>query len=173
MTGKKIIIVSSISNIENISKIKFYKQCKKIQNKFNSNEYLLTFQILPPFAWYFGGSYLMNSFSKLEDLRLILSLNLKITLDLSHLIMSSNYYNFNIFNSIKLLKPITENIHLSFASRFDSEGEGFESLNKKNKLILKNILRMPQSKVLEVWQGHLNNYDGFFASFNALDKYCK
>ena len=173
MIGKKIIIVSSISNIENISKIKFYKQCKKLQNKFNSNEYLLTFQILPPYAWYFGGSYLINSFSKLEDLRLIVSLNLKITLDLSHLIMSSNYYNFNIFNSIKLLKPITENIHLSFASRFDSEGEGFECLNKKNKLILKSILRMPQSKVLEVWQGHLNNYDGFFASFNALDKYLK
>jgi N-acetylneuraminate synthase len=116
---------------------------------------------------------LINSFSKLEDLKLILRLDLKITLDLSHLIMSSNYYNFNIFNSIKLLKPITENIHLSFASRFDSEGECFESLNKKNKLILKNILKMPQSKVLEVWQGHLNNYDGFFASFNALDKYCK
>jgi N-acetylneuraminate synthase len=171
LTRKKIILVSSISNLENLDKNIFYKKCKALQKNFNCKYASFTFQILPPFAWYFGGSFKINSFCSKDDFKLIVKHNLKITLDLSHLIMSSNYFNFNTVESIKNLKKITEHVHLAFASGIDNEGESFKNLDKKNKLILKKILNFPCKKVIEVWQGHLNNYSGFRKSLNLIKKY--
>lgn len=171
LTNKKIILISSISNLENLDKNIFYKKCKTLQKNFNCKYASFTFQILPPFAWYFGGSFKINSFCSKDDFKLISKHNLKITLDLSHLIMSSNYFNFNTVESIKNLKKITEHVHLAFASGIDNEGESFKNLDKNNKLILKKILNFPCKKVIEVWQGHLNNYSGFRKSLNLIKKY--
>lgn len=168
--NKKIILVSSLSNLENFPKAIFYKKCKKLQEKYTNKQSLLTYQLLPPFAWYFGGNVPIDSFSSLDDIDFLLINDIKITLDLSHLIMSSNFHNFEIQSTIKKLLKITEHFHLSLASGFDSEGEGFSKMNDEMKMIVKQILTQKKHKVIEVWQGHLNNYEGFYRALNDLGK---
>jgi sialic acid synthase SpsE len=168
LTRKKIVLVSSISNIEKYPKDEFYNLCANLQKKNSTKNSLFTFQILPPFAWYFGGSYPIDVFSSPEDFSRIASLNLKITLDLSHLLLSCYFYNLNIRSALELLIPHTQHIHLSFAKGFDGEGADFSGLNKEEITILNELMNYPSAKVIEVWQGHLNRYKGFFQALNTL-----
>jgi sialic acid synthase SpsE len=168
LTRKRILLVSSISNIEKYSKDEFYNLCVNLQKKNSTKHSLFTFQILPPFAWYFGGNYPIDGFSTLEDFSKIATLNLKITLDLSHLLLSCFFYNLNIRSTLDILLPHTQHLHLSFAKGFDGEGADFSDLNRSELAVLKELMEHPSAKVIEVWQGHLNRYKGFFKALNTL-----
>ena len=52
------------------------------------------------------------------------------------------------------------------------DGEGVE-FGKGQLENLKNILLLDQIKVLEVWQGHLNNFTGFSEALNYVAKIAK
>lgn len=167
LTGVRVPLVSSLSvvddGIEN-----FYKNCKALTRKYSNASIELTYQTLPPFAWYFGGSVPLNAYCSPLDWTYIAEMEIPITLDLSHLIMGCNFYHADLKNAIDQLLPTTKHIHLSLADGVDGEGIGFSELSIQNKELILQILSIPQVKVIEVWQGHLNEFMGFRDSISQL-----
>jgi len=167
LTGVRVTLVSSLSvvddGIEN-----FYKNCNNLAKKYSNAGVELTYQTLPPFAWYFGGSVPLNAYCAPVDWAYIAEMEIPITMDLSHLIMSCNYYHSNLKNAFDQLLPTTKHIHLSLADGVDGEGVGFSELSSRNREIIREIVSLPQVKVIEVWQGHLNEFAGFRDSIAQL-----
>ena len=121
----------------------------------------LAYQWLPPFAWYFGGSVKLNAFNKLSDLDFIKLHNLNICLDTSHLLMSSNYYGYDPGSVLEILEKQIVHFHLADAVGTDGEGIQLGQGETTNNRFLYEVINRPQRKVIEVWQGHLNLYQGF------------
>ena len=95
-------------------------------------------------------------------------------MDISHLILSCNYYKKNpekVFNeNINLF----HHFHIGDAKGYDFEGIllGEGEIKKTN--ILKNTFKIKNKiKVVETWQGHLNNCEYFKKDLNYLQKFIK
>ena len=162
---KNVCIVASFSlTDENADKISYYRDVKKFIKKINNKDIQLAPQWLPPFAWYFGGSKRLFAFCNPDDLFFLKRINIKICLDVSHFILSCNF--FKIFNKINTYFrnyiSLFTHIHLSDAYGIDGEGVHFGEGDLLKSNILKDLFRNnKQSVVLETWQGHLNNLYNF------------
>tara|TARA_B100001094_G_scaffold244930_1_gene241338 strand:+ start:327 stop:2144 length:1818 start_codon:yes stop_codon:yes gene_type:complete len=167
ISEKDIIFVSSLSQNNFKNKEIYYTSLKKfIDNLYH--EFGISFlpQWLPKKAWYFGGSYDINLFSSFEDIKLIEENNINICLDVAHLIMSANSAGADWRDWYQILEPFTKHIHLS--DSYGTNGEGVEfgegELGSPVDIIeMKNTV-----KVLEVWQGHLDNFSGFKKAVTSL-----
>lgn len=166
---EKVIIVASFSS-ENKDKHMFYEQCKDMQEAFDNYGLILSFQWLPPFAWYFGGSQKLSVFNDLVDIDFIKSNNLNICLDTSHLLMGSKYFNFDPKTILQKLSSQIAQFHISDAKGFDGEGYIIGSGDPENFDLLKAVLKEPKRKVIETWQGHLNLFDGFFETLEVIGR---
>ena len=151
------------------SKKDFYLSLKNFCNNFNNDKVEICYQLLPPFAWYFGGSVKVNIFDSMEDYQLISELDIPICIDLSHLIMSANFYKFDSERAFNLLEKNAIHFHISGADGSDGEGKGLYSLNNSENIILRKMLKSSQKCVVEIWQGHLNNFKGFKQELNYLN----
>ena len=128
---------------------------------------------MPPFPWHLGGQSYHNLFVKPDEIIDFCSKNkMRICLDTSHLMMASNYYNFDFKKSFDELLKYTSHLHIADAIGIDQEGcllgDGqinFQSLG--DTLIKKhfNITFIP-----EVWQGHRENGLGFKNALIFLEK---
>lgn len=167
LTGVRVPLVSSLSVVDNGIE-NFYINCNALAEKYSDEGIELTYQTLPPFAWYFGGSVPLNAYCSPVDWTYIAEMEIPITLDLSHLIMGCNYYHHDLKSAIDQLLPATKHIHLSLADGIDGEGVGFSELSSQNKQLILQMLSLPQVKVIEVWQGHLNEFKGFRDSMMQL-----
>lgn len=147
----------------------FYEKCKKLLSLYREKDCLILPQWLPPFAWYFGGSKSLQVFNKKKDIELIKKFSIPICLDVSHFCMgfASNVLDIRDFEE---LIDLSAHIHLADSKGTDGEGIQIGKGDKKNKIILEKALNSSKVKVIEVWQGHLNECEGFYASFKKLSK---
>ena len=125
-------------------------------------------QWLPPIAWYFGGSVPLSVFNNTEDIGILEKFNLKICFDSSHFLMSCNAGLTNASKDFDRLMYLTHHIHISGAEGLDGEGTSFKSKNPIANSILTNCLNKKHIKVIETWQGHLDNFSGFHQSIYDL-----
>ena len=163
------IFVSSLSQNNYEDKDTFFSNLKEfIDDLHKSSNILFLPQWLPKKAWYFGGAYDINLFSTYEDIEFIKKYNMQICLDIAHLIMSANSAKKDWRLWYKELKHNTKHYHLS--DSYGTDGEGVEfgkgELGNPKKIISEN-----EVKVLEVWQGHLNEFGGFKSAVKSLRKY--
>ena len=168
-TGKKVPIVGSFS-IVGESKIKFYERLSELIQKFYINEVYIFPQWLPPVAWYFGGSVSLNSFCSEEDVSYIDDLQIPICMDFCHLFMGASYFVFNAENVLQKLKRLIKHVHISEASGFDGEGMQFGEGDPGQAQIIGDNLDIDCIKVIEVWQGHLDQGAGFRKAIKRLQK---
>jgi sialic acid synthase SpsE/sugar phosphate isomerase/epimerase len=164
---KEVVLVSSLSIIDTNSK-DFYLQCKELQDVFSSRGLTLCFQWLPPFAWYFGGSEPLHAFNRIEDLDLIVANQLNICLDTSHLLMGANFFNFSPELVLERLHNQIKHFHLADARGFDGEGYHLGEGEASHLDFLLGVISRPETKVVEVWQGHLNMYSGFHKALESI-----
>ena len=75
----------------------------------------------------------------------------------------------NILNHLSENFNLVKHIHIAVASGIDGEGESLKKLDKDQKKFFKKIIDLPLIKVIEVWQGHLNNFKGFKQELNYLN----
>ena len=158
LSGFKVDLVSSISTNSITKKEIFYKEIsRKIKRWKKEFGVDVLPQWLPPFAWYFGGVVKIEYFNDPEDLKLIKKNKISICLDTSHYLLSCNFYNksanYYFLNFLSLFK----HFHLSDAEGIDGEGLELGKGIINSTKILKLTLKSNYTKVLEVWQGHLNN----------------
>lgn len=157
-------IVVSLSNIlREHDKFDYYKKIKKLSDYIKKKHKInLLPQWLPVNAWYFGGSMQTGAFSNPTDLNYLKKIDLKICLDISHYILSCNYYKIKKIDYFKKNLSIFNQYHLSDAKNDDGEGV----MLGKGEIIKSGLLDLifketNKVKVLETWQGHLNNCHKF------------
>ena len=163
----QILLVSSLSIVDT-NKEDFYSDCKTLQDEFATRGLTLCFQWLPPFAWYFGGSEPLAVFNNVEDLPFILKNNLNICLDTSHLLMGANFFGFNPDLIVNQLGELIKHYHFADARGFDGEGYQMGEGDLNHLEFLMDVVIKPQVKVVEVWQGHLNLYAGFYKALRSI-----
>ena len=165
-TGNKCLVLGSFSMNSFNTKDEFYKNFSDfiscLKNTFGIE---IIAQWLPKKAWYFGGCVLVDLFCSYEDIKYCIKYNIPICLDTAHLILSANYFNEDWKNWFYKLIPLCKHIHLSDAEGTDGEGVEF---GKGDIHSLKEIMEVDCIKVLEIWEGHLNQGEGFEKSLKYL-----
>lgn len=167
LTGNHVIIVGSFSEYGNDKEIFYKKLNKMIKNYKKIKGVQIVAQWLPKKAWYFGGSAILDVFCSYDDIKIIKKLSIPLCLDISHLILSANYYKDDWEQWYKQLKPLQKHIHLSDGEGISGEGVEFGSGDLKN---INQILKSKSTKVLEVWEGHHNNGEKFYDALKYLMK---
>lgn len=167
-TGKTVLIVGSFpANFHN-SRKEYYEKFFELQTTLLQRDIVLTLQWLPPFAWYFGGSEQLHVCNTIEDAKLIREIGNSICMDISHLILGSNFFHFDLWEILKLLSPNIEFYHLSDAEGLDGEGLQLGLNDDFKSHLFRNILAKDTRKTIEVWQGHLDNCEGFKRAIHDL-----
>ena len=127
-------------------------------------------QWLPVYAWYFGGTVKLDIFNSYQDIQYIVSNQRKICLDFSHLVMAASYYKVCWRDWFNDLLPCAEHIHMSDAADATSEGLMF---GKGQIGDFSEILAINKLKIIESWQGHINEGEGFGQALGILYRQSK
>jgi sialic acid synthase SpsE/sugar phosphate isomerase/epimerase len=166
ITGEEVPIVGSFS-VQNDSKKAFYQQlAEKVHSIHASHSVKIMPQFLPKLAWYFGGSVELNVFCDLRDLSFFKYFETGICLDVAHCIMASNFFQKDHVSWMESLLPLTGHLHLSDAEGQDGEGVPFGAGEVGSALPM--LMSFEGRKVIEQWEGHLDNFRGFKDAFNFL-----
>ena len=168
LSDNKQIFVSSLSQNDYKDKHEYYYKLKLFIDKLATEHNILFLpQWLPKKAWYFGGSYDINLFSSHEDIEFLREFDINICLDTAHLIMAANSAAADWRVWFKMLKPLIGHLHLSDSYGTDGEGVEFGHGELGNPT---SIINIDKVKVLEVWQGHLDDFAGFKKAIKQLRK---
>jgi N-acetylneuraminate synthase len=132
----------------------------------------LAIQTMPPFPWHFGGQSYHNLFVDPDEItRFCKETNFHICLDVSHSMMACNYYKWNFEQFLDKVLPHTIHLHVVDAKGVDGEGVqigmgdvDFNLLKDRMNKLAPNVQFIP-----EVWQGHKNNGEGFWAALKFLE----
>ena len=79
-----------------------------------------------------------------------------------------NYFNFSIDFILDSLDKQIQHIHIADASGIDGEGLPIGTGDVENLSLIKKAMSFDCLKVIEVWQGHLNNGEGFRRAITKL-----
>lgn len=168
-TGREVPIVGSFSVVHK-SVSEFYEQYVALITEFRMNGVSILPQWLPPVAWYFGGSVKLDVFNQKQDVDYILRHKLPICMDVCHLCMGESVFDFNSVEMVNALLPSIRHIHIADARGIDGEGLHFGEGDPKNMAAIAAVMKIDCMKVIEVWQGHLDNGAGFAKALNKLPK---
>ncbi len=160
--GQKVNIIGSFSKIHNEDRISNLNEIFEYLSTVNKN---ILPQWLPVYAWYFGGIVKLDLFNSSLDIDYIKANNLSICLDVSHLVMAASYHKQDWKLWYNELVPYSGHIHISDAADSKSEGLMFgEGIIGD----FSEILALKKLKIIECWQGHINQGEGFKDSLQNL-----
>tara|TARA_B100000787_G_scaffold152285_1_gene125844 strand:- start:363 stop:2189 length:1827 start_codon:yes stop_codon:yes gene_type:complete len=160
LTGVKVPIVGSFS-VVHTDREDFYEKLSVLIKSYLKRGVEIVPQWLPPIAWYFGGSIGLSVMNDLEDVKYLKHHSLGVCMDVCHLILGRNYYDFSVDTIINDLKEQVTHIHIADAIGVDGEGLAIGDGDSENVELIKKMLSYNCLKVIEVWQGHLDNGAGF------------
>ena len=166
LTGEEVPVVGSFSVLE-VSRQQFYENyASLVDATFSRNEVKVLPQFLPKVAWYFGGSVLLDVFCDITDEKFMKFLPFGICLDTAHCIMAANYQSAEPDQWLRELSDIAGHFHISDATGVDGEGVAFGDGDLGSSLL--DVLGYRGRKVIEQWEGHLNDFAGFKTAVNFL-----
>lgn len=151
LTGSRVPIVGSFSQRNTMQHHEFFERL--VSEIIISSKQLIYPQWLPVNAWYFGGTVKLDVFNNEKYIQMIEKHNMKICLDLCHVILSANSHGANYKDWVARLMPYSEHLHL--ADAVGEDGEGLP-LGTGLSLDYMDILENKYMKVIEVWQGHFD-----------------
>jgi N-acetylneuraminate synthase len=169
ITGENVTIVGSFSLVHSNNE-SFFDDYKLLLDKYTGLGVSIMPQWLPPIAWYFGGSVKLDVMNSLGDIDYLKKLNIPICMDFCHLIMCKNYDGLPAARVIDMLSENIGHIHIADAVGIDGEGIAFGDGEPENVDIIRKAFDYNCMKVIEVWQGHLNEGAGFRSALLALKK---
>ncbi|CAN2170206.1 SpsE Sialic acid synthase [Candidatus Nanopelagicaceae bacterium] len=166
-TQNSVPIVASLAGI-GLSREEFYPKVKSLFGSFSTDAAILSLQWLPPYAWYFGGSIELGIVNQVEDVAWINRFELPITLDTSHLLLGQAASKLIPNQIVEGIEDKIIHWHISDASGIDGEGLPIGAGGPENEKFISEVLLKPHLKVLEVWQGHFNEFEGFKVAVNKV-----
>lgn len=151
---------------------------KKIAEAFESIDLSgvqIAVQTMPPYPWHFGGQSYHNLFVSAQEIREFCELNseIKICLDVSHSMMSCNYYGWDLNEFVETVSPYNVHMHVVDAKGVDGEGVeiGKGDVNFESLSLLLSKKNPGVQFIPEVWQGHKNGGEGFWVALDFLEGY--
>jgi len=169
LTGKDVPIVGSFSLVHG-TKESFFYEYSKLLDKYKAGGVHIMPQWLPPIAWYFGGSIKLEIMNGKADIDYIKNFKIPICMDFCHLIMCKNYGDFSAKEAVSSLSQNIKHIHIADAVGIDGEGISFGKGEPENIKLIKDAFNYDCLKVIEVWQGHLDEGAGFKKALNDLKR---
>ncbi len=135
----------------------------------------IAIQTMPPFPWHFGGQSYHNLFVCADEIKAFCQDNpeIKVCLDVSHSMMSCNYYGWDLIEFVG--KIASYNVHMHIVDAKGIDGEGIEiGKGDVDFAALSRLLndRNPGVQFIpEVWQGHKNGGEGFWVALKFLETF--
>ena len=167
LIGREVPVVGSFSVVHE-SLPQFYNDHVGLIEEYKGKGIEILPQWLPPIAWYFGGSQKLDVMNNLYDVDVLLDKNINICMDLCHLILGRNAYGFEADEILHSLKSQTKHLHIADASGIDGEGMPIGAGVPNNTNLFDYVMDYNSMKVIEVWQGHLNQGEGFRRALTSL-----
>lgn len=151
-----------------------YERVQKALEQVDEAGVRLTAQTLPPFPWLMGGQQFHNLFMDPEDTAWFCeTYGRRLTLDVSHTKLAANFAKRPFSEYVEAMGPHIEHLHIVDAVGVDGEGvqvgEGevdFRDLAERLDRLAPNAPFIP-----EIWQGHVNNGEGFFTALDRLEQW--
>lgn len=160
LTGRPVPVVGSFSVVhEDLAQ--FYEQHAVLLARYREEGVAIIPQWLPPIAWYFGGSVKLNAMNQRQDVDFIQQHQLPICMDVCHLCMGDSLFHFDAKAMVDTLLPFIQHVHIADAEGVDGEGLHFGEGDPKNMAAIGAVMNIDCMKVIEVWQGHLDDGAGF------------
>ena len=151
LTGFSVPIVGSFSQRNAMRHEEFFERL--VAEVIVSSKQSIYPQWLPVNAWYFGGTVKLDVFNNETYIQMIEKHNVKICLDLCHVVLSANSNGANYKDWLARLMPYSGHLHL--ADAIGEDGEGLP-LGTGLPIDYVEILKNKDMKVIEVWQGHFD-----------------
>tara|TARA_Y100001933_G_scaffold261071_1_gene314837 strand:+ start:548 stop:2866 length:2319 start_codon:yes stop_codon:yes gene_type:complete len=139
-------------------------------------EFKILPQTMPPFPWHQGGTSYHNLLRNSKDIaELNQETGLKVCFDFSHTFMESVYSKIDFNKNLLDIINYTDHLHLSDSSSSSNEGLNIDDGNIDFQFAFKEVFKVHKKNKItfipEVWQGHLNNGEGFKISLNRISRY--
>jgi N-acetylneuraminate synthase len=131
-------------------------------------------QTLPPFPWYRGGQLFCNLFVDPEDTaQFARASGTKICFDVAHSQLAANHRGRSLSDFVSVLGSSIGHLHVVDAEGVDGEGlqigEGdvdFDRLAADLDRFAPGVSFIP-----EIWQGHVNDGEGFWVALERLEQW--
>ncbi|WP_415897482.1 N-acetylneuraminate synthase family protein [Neptuniibacter sp. QD72_48] len=151
-----------------------YNRVAESLSEINTEGVEIIIQTMPPFPWHFGGQSFHNLFVSANDIATFCKQNnIRICLDVSHSMMACNYYDWDLIEFIRTIRPYIAYCHIVDAKGVDGEGiqigHGDVNFSDLSKVLKEQVSSIPF--IPEVWQGHKNNGEGFWEALSYLERY--
>jgi sialic acid synthase SpsE/sugar phosphate isomerase/epimerase len=140
--------------------------------KLNTDGIRIAAQTLPPYPWLMGGQQFHNLFlDPTEMARFAEETGTKLCLDISHTKLAANFLGLSLSDCVELVAPHTIHLHLVDATGIDGEGVQVGEGEIDWAILCRqlNELAPGVSFIPEIWQGHVNNGEGFWTALNRLE----
>lgn len=150
----------------------YYKQFFESLAELDTDGVEIIPQTMAPFPWHFGGQRYQNIFVLVDEIvKCCEAFNMKMCFDVSHSMLTCNYFNLDFYSFAEKIAPYTSHIHIGDAKGFNGEGlqigEGDMDFRKLGDILVKGC---PQASFIpEIWQGHKNNGEGFWIALDRLE----
>ena len=156
LTGGIVPIVGSFSQRNTMEHSEFFERLTAEVVAASSQS--IYPQWLPVNAWYFGGTMKLDVFNNENYIQMIEKHDIKICLDICHVILSANSHGADYNKWLARLMPYSGHLHV--AEAVGEDGEGL-ALGTGLPIDYIEILKNKDMKVIEVWQGHFDDGYGF------------
>ncbi len=131
-------------------------------------------QTLPPFPWFMGGQQFCNLFVDPRDTAEFCErTGTKLTFDVSHSKLAANFVGIPFSELTDLLAPHSIHLHLVDAKGVDGEGVQVGEGEIDWPLLAGQLNEYTPNApfIPEIWQGHINNGQGFWTALDRLEKW--
>jgi sialic acid synthase SpsE/sugar phosphate isomerase/epimerase len=134
----------------------------------------LSAQTLPPFPWYMGGQLFCNLFVDAADTAAWAEKHdRRLCLDVSHSKLAATFGQRSFSDAIDLLAPHADHLHLVDATGVDGEGVQVGDGEVDWALLAQQLDRLCPGAgfIPEIWQGHVNDGEGFWIALERLEQW--
>jgi N-acetylneuraminate synthase len=131
-------------------------------------------QTLPPYPWYMGGQLYCNLFvNPVDTAAFAEKYDRRLCLDVSHSKLAANFVGMPFSEAVELLAPHAEHLHLVDATGVDGEGVQVGDGEIDWALLGQQLdhLSPGVSFIPEIWQGHVNDGEGFWIALERLEQW--
>ncbi len=131
-------------------------------------------QTMPPYPWHFGGQRYHNLFVTADEIcGFCEKYGYRVCLDTSHSKLACNHLNESFIKFVEMVAPFTAHLHIADARGVDGEGLQIGDGEIDFKMVLEKLEELipTVSFIPEIWQGHKNNGQGFWAALERLEKF--
>ncbi|WOO97713.1 N-acetylneuraminate synthase family protein [Micrococcus terreus] len=151
-----------------------YERIAEAQKRLDSSGVRIAAQTLPPFPWLMGGQQYHNLFLDPRDTaEFARSTGTDLCLDISHTKLAATFLNIPFSETVELLAPHTIHLHLVDATGVDGEGVQVGEGDVDWPALAEQLDRLVPGApfIPEIWQGHINNGEGFWTALDRLEQW--